>query len=194
MSATKSSHWPHRIANLGWVVLIVAADQLSKLYVFRWLETLGPELDRGCHAGAHPRQLVAGEWLAFQLNLNYGAAWGMFEEHPWLLVLGRCGAVLLLAWLAFFGSGIGRWTRIALLLILGGALGNLLDNLSLQGASGRTFGPVRDFIDFYVPAWEWHFQTFNVADAHISVGAVLLLASGFLSRHRSEPQALTDRT
>jgi lipoprotein signal peptidase len=41
---------------------------------------------------------------------------------------------------------------------------------------------VRDFIDVYFARWDWHFPTFNVADACISVGAVLLLAASFLAR------------
>ena len=54
---------------------------------------------------------------------------------------------------------------ISLWLILGGAIGNLIDRVRIH--------KVVDFIDFYVG--NWHFATFNVADAAISVGAVLLI-------------------
>ncbi|MEO0662199.1 MAG: signal peptidase II, partial [Planctomycetota bacterium] len=83
----------------------------------------------------------------------------------------------------------------ALVLVLAGALGNLYDNLyfephpGLPGfLEGRSYGPVRDFIDVYFAPWDWHFWTFNVADSCISVGAVLLIAAGlFGGAARSAP-------
>jgi len=60
----------------------------------------------------------------------------------------------------------------ALALILGGALGNLIDRLR--------FGQVVDFLDFH--AFGSHWPAFNVADSAITVGAVLLILEGFLGR------------
>lgn len=58
-----------------------------------------------------------------------------------------------------------RWLPLALALVIGGALGNLHDRITL--------GYVVDFIDFY---WgEWHFPAFNIADSAITVGAVMLV-------------------
>ena len=66
---------------------------------------------------------------------------------------------------------------LALALILGGALGNLYDRLSL--------GYVVDFLDFH---WaNWHFAAFNVADMGISVGAALLIIDGLFFQPDSEP-------
>jgi len=59
-----------------------------------------------------------------------------------------------------------------LALILGGAIGNLIDRLS--------FGHVVDFLDFHAMGWHW--PAFNVADSAITVGAVLLIVEGFLHR------------
>ena len=59
-----------------------------------------------------------------------------------------------------------------------------------------TYGAVRDFIDVYTPQWRdtlpWgaHFPTFNVADSCITVGAVLLLLSGFGDSKKDEPEAI----
>ena len=58
-----------------------------------------------------------------------------------------------------------RWFCLALSLILGGALGNLIDRVRL--------GYVIDFLDFYYASW--HFPAFNVADSAITVGAALLI-------------------
>jgi signal peptidase II len=65
-----------------------------------------------------------------------------------------------------------------LALILGGALGNVIDRLR--------FGQVVDFLDFHAAGWHW--PAFNVADSAITVGAVLLILEGFHERRaRSSP-------
>ncbi len=61
-----------------------------------------------------------------------------------------------------------------LALILGGALGNLIDRLHL--------GSVVDFLDFHALGWHW--PAFNVADSGISVGAVLLILEGFVHHEK----------
>jgi signal peptidase II len=74
----------------------------------------------------------------------------------------------------------------ALALIRSGALGTLHDNLRRAPQRAEaSFGAVRDFIDVYFAIWDWHFPTFNVADACITVGAVLLFGASFLG---SEPE------
>ncbi|MEH0069371.1 signal peptidase II [Pannonibacter sp. Pt2-lr] len=67
--------------------------------------------------------------------------------------------------------------RAGFALVVGGALGNIIDRLR-QGA-------VTDFLDFY---WrDWHWPTFNVADIAITLGAVLILAASLPLRRRKEP-------
>ncbi len=63
---------------------------------------------------------------------------------------------------------------LGLALILGGAIGNVIDRLR--------FGHVVDFLDFH--ALGWHFPAFNVADSAISVGAAILVLEGFVHRGR----------
>jgi signal peptidase II len=73
-------------------------------------------------------------------------------------------------------------------LILAGALGNLYDNLFLAApGAAHPFGLVRDFIDVYFRAFDWHFDTFNVADACICVGAAILLLQGLFARRAKAP-------
>ena len=117
--------------------------------------------------------------------LNYGAAFGQLEGIPYLLVGGRCLAVLLLIVLIVRAPRGSRFYLASLVMILAGAIGNLWDNFFIEPTPGgrsvqddRPFYPVRDFIDVYFVGWDWHFPTFNVADSLISVGAVLLLLSG----------------
>jgi signal peptidase II len=90
-------------------------------------------------------------------------------------------AGLALAGIAFYARHVRhdeRLARIGLSLILGGALGNLIDRLRQ--------GYVIDFVDVYFRGW--HFWAFNVADASITIGACLVFLDLLVvSRHASHP-------
>ena len=133
------------------------------------------------------KQLVENSLLVFEsvsllpfLNLtlvyNEGAAFSFLSDQGgwqrWLFVL-LAGAVtlVLLFWLRRLRN-TELWLAVALSLIIGGAVGNLLDRL--------LFGHVIDFIDIYYRQWHW--PAFNVADSAISVGVVLILIDGFFGR------------
>jgi signal peptidase II len=118
---------------------------------------------------------------------NTGAAFGFLAdaEAGWrvffLVVLSALVLVLVAALLWHEHSRYGpnsRWSRIALALILGGALGNLFDRI--------LHGRVTDFLQVFIGSYEW--PSFNVADAAISTGAVLLLLDLWTSRHKA-PEA-----
>ena len=177
---------------LAVVAVLVALDLWSKSAVFEWLGGYPAGMAADRHG--HPRYPLLGEWLGLFLSYNPGMAWGVTALPPWLLVGGRVAASVFLLVLVLrgpSGPGVARSARVmtaALILILAGALGNLHDNLFLEPrGEGARFGEVRDFIDVYFTAWDWHFPTFNVADACISVGAVLLFAVSFFGP-RPEPQ------
>jgi signal peptidase II len=97
--------------------------------------------------------------------LNNGGEWA-----PWLLtVLAVAIGVGLLVWLWRARS---IWVAVALGMILGGAVGNVIDRLR--------FGAVTDFLDAH---WgELHWPAFNLADSAISVGVVILLADALIGR------------
>lgn len=163
------------------VALLVALDLWSKSAVFAWLaeQPAGMVLDRHHHL----RYPIVGEWLTFFRSWNPGMAWGFDGLPSWLLVGGRVAAVGFLAWILARTPATRRVLGWSLTLILAGALGNLHDNLFLEPRDAALrFGEVRDFIDVYfdgIGKRGWHFPTFNVADACISVGAVLLFVSSF---------------
>jgi len=175
------------------VVALIALDLWSKSAVFAWLEGGSAELVYDRHG--HERVPLIGDWLTFMTNRNYGAAFGQLDQIPYVLVSGRIIAALVLAWLIVRAPRGQRVYLTSLVLILSGALGNLYDNLfkPLTPAPDKVFGPVRDFIDvyFYVEAWnlDWHFPTFNVADSCITVGACLLLVSGFFGGSKDKAEA-----
>ncbi len=193
----KPAVWRHFVA-LFVVAALVGVDLYSKASVMPWLEarmvrfadfhggfpTPEPALQIDSHG--HPRHPVVGNWLAAMHNLNYGAAFGQGRGFQMVLVPGRCIAVLVLGWLILRAPRKRRLYLSALVLVMAGALGNLYDNLFYKPHivdPDKPFGPVRDFIDVYFEFGEkdWHFATFNVADACISVGVVLLLISTFLA-------------
>ena len=99
---------------------------------------------------------------------NTGAAFSLFNTQPgwqreFFIAVSSIASVVILTLLR---RGYGNTlTRFALSLILGGALGNLLDRL--------THGYVIDFLSFHIGAYAW--PAFNIADSAISIGAVLLL-------------------
>jgi signal peptidase II len=122
-------------------------------------------------------------WLSLTRVHNTGAAFGMLNgaDFPFktaVLMLIAGGALGGVAWYAASLPEGNRIARAGIAGVLGGAIGNLIDR--------ATAGYVLDFVDAY---WgTWHFWAFNVADAAISVGVVLMLldvALDFLGYRRA---------
>jgi signal peptidase II len=135
---------------------IVVLDQITKALVLERL-SLGV-----------PVPIVEG-LLSLTLVLNPGLAFGLLGGVPsaWRWVVAALSLVAL-AVLARVGLRVlpdGGWAgRLAIGLIFGGAVGNLVDR--------ARFGAVVDFVDVYWRGWHW--PAFNVADSAISVGVALL--------------------
>jgi len=111
--------------------------------------------------------------LAPLLNLtlvyNKGAAFGFLStasgwQNLFFIGVALVATVVILYLLRRMGTK-DRFLAVALALILGGAIGNLIDRL--------LYGHVVDFVDVYYGAWHW--PAFNVADSAITVGAVLIV-------------------
>ena len=109
--------------------------------------------------------LVYNKGAAFSFLSNAGGWQRMF------FIVITCAAILVLMWLIakHESEKLFRW---GLTLILGGAIGNLIDRVA--------YGHVIDFLDFHFAGW--HFWAFNVADSAISVGAALLIVDSFRPR------------
>lgn len=202
-SAPRRPGWKRHAFLFAVVVSLVAFDLWTKGAVFGWLDSAEGAAEVGRSESGQPRYRILGrEWLGFMLNLNYGAAFGQGSNSQGILVGGRCLAALFLSVLIVRTPAGQRVYLASMVLILAGALGNLYDNLfyeahpGLSGyVEGRRFGPVRDFIDVYFTGWDWHFPTFNVADSCITVGAALLLLSGFFGGSGQEaPKETGEKT
>jgi signal peptidase II len=142
---------------LPWVALaalVVLVDQLTKISVERWFD----------YGDVHA---VTG-FFNLVLTYNQGAAFSFLASASgWqkylLIVVGIAASLFILWMLARHGSQ--RLFATALALILGGAIGNLIDRFA--------YGHVIDFLDFHVRGWHW--PAFNVADSAIVGGAGLLI-------------------
>jgi signal peptidase II len=156
-----------------WVALaIVAADQATKALVVAWLPL---------HAS---HEVVPGLFDLTHVR-NTGAAFGMLNaiDFPFKSAVMTTVAFVALLAIAIYAGRVGSETWIArsgLALVLGGAVGNLIDRARQ--------GYVVDFVDLY---WRgWHFWAFNVADAAITVGAAALILDMIGSGRRHVSQAV----
>jgi len=143
-----------RVLALGGGVVVL--DQLVKAVV---LSHLAP----GTHI-----DIVEG-FVTLTLVMNPGLAFGLLGGVPtgwrWVVALLSLAALVVLARVALrVLPGGSRLDHVAIGLIFGGAIGNLIDRLR--------FGAVVDFVDVHVRGYHW--PAFNVADSAISVGVVLL--------------------
>jgi len=187
---------PHRsrawiVGGFALVLLLVLLDQWSK-GLYAWVEGGHAEMARDCHPG-HSRHLLAGEWLSLMTSCNSGAAFGRFDAFPRILVGGRVLAVVVLSiWLLRIDTR-QRGVLSAMVLVLAGALGNVIDNLWTGCGSGGAPHGVRDFVNVWFEpllGWDYHFPSFNVADSCISVGAVLWILTGFFHAREDQPSEI----
>ena len=169
MSGTEPAGRPPALRS-GWlwlplVVIVIAADQLSKAWIvahiaYGGIRTLLPVLD-------------------ITLRYNRGAAWSMLDDasgwQRWLFSgLAVVVGAGLLYWLRRIDGRTQLLLALSLSLILAGALGNLIDRL----VGGQV-------VDFILAHWnDAQFPAFNVADSAITVGAALMLLDAFTDGRR----------
>jgi len=157
MAATRTS--PPRFVWLGAMMAVIAiiADQLVK----NWL-LLGPMKEPQVFELTSFFNVVS----AWNKGVSFSLLWMPSAFGPWIL---SAVAVLISLGLAVWLTRVSqRLTALGIGLVIGGALGNVIDRIR--------FGAVFDFLDFYVGNWHW--PAFNVADSCITVGVVLLLWDG----------------
>jgi signal peptidase II len=141
---------------LGIAAVVVIADQLTKAWLTSMLAP-GERLE------------IVGDLLRFVHGQNSGALFGLFRDQALLFAIVSIGVVGLIVW--YHGSS-GRNTllSLALGLLLGGAIGNMIDRFR--------FGYVIDWVDAGIG--DLRFYTFNVADSAITGAILLLILLAFL--------------
>jgi len=138
-------------------LVVVALDQVTKLMA---LQAFEPGEIRPVFDG----------FFNLTLAFNRGVAFGLFADYAdgvrhLLLGVSACGALAAVGYFFVREYAHDVIGRSALVLILGGAVGNIIDRVRL--------GMVVDFLDFYLG--EYHWPAFNVADSAICVGVFVLL-------------------
>jgi len=155
-----------KISRIRWssvlpiALLATVADQVSKLAILRSLQ---------------PGENVAviSDFFNLTLALNRGAAFGFLANVPdgtrqLLLGLATLIALTAVAYFLVHENYSNKIAQISLALVIGGAIGNVIDRVRL--------GHVVDFLDFYYK--DFHYPAFNIADSCICVGVVLLFFMG----------------
>jgi signal peptidase II len=143
-----------------FAILVLAVDLVSKSVAFD-------------HAETGRIIWVFGRWFGIAEAWNTGVTGGMGKGVPPILLTLSAGVLAAgVALYMRYGKKVARFHLVGLALILGGALGNLYDRIA--------FGAVRDFIDVWFRldwgfSWLHHWPTFNVADAAIVTGVLILL-------------------
>jgi len=152
---------------LLWIsLLVLVLDQATKI----WIQDVFQPYE----------SLEVLPFFNLVLAFNTGAAFSFLSDsggwQRWFFIgLALLVSVVLVLWLRKLGDDERR-TGWGLALVLGGAVGNVIDRIWL--------GHVVDFLDFY---WaDYHWPAFNVADMAITCGVVLLLIDGFLPRKSAD--------
>ncbi len=158
--------WNRRFGGLALAALVFGLDQLVK-----WLVTVPLAIDS---PGDYLELLP---FFDLRWTPNFGISLGLFEaqsvEMRWMLVFGTAAiAVIVLLWML---RERAKGDIFGLALILGGALGNILDRV--------LYGYVIDYADLHIGEFR-PFMIFNVADAAITIGVLIILARSFFLRDK----------
>ena len=153
---------------LSVAAAVVVLDQLSKWWIR--VVVMDP-----------PRDIPITPFFNIVYARNTGVSFSLLRlDSPLGQALLSAGALAIVAGLLVWMRRLDRpWPAVALGLIVGGAIGNVIDRLRL--------GFVFDFLDFY---WSgYHFAAFNLADSAITVGVAMLLIDGLFGRAGSAKKA-----
>ena len=160
------------LAMLAVIVLVIILDQVSKHWIVSYFQI----------PGLRPPVSILGQVLTLDYTQNTGVAFSLFQgQNIKFLLIGL--AILVIAYLYWrFRDDGSLLLKLCFGLVLGGAIGNLLDRF--------TNGYVVDFIHFQIPgSFDW--PVFNLADSSICVGVALIAFLLFFDSWRDRPAALS---
>ncbi|MEM7071556.1 MAG: signal peptidase II, partial [Pseudomonadota bacterium] len=145
-----------QIRALGLAVFLLLCDQISKWIVIDFFTNHYDQT-----------RLVLTPFLNLVIVYNRGISFGLFHNSPplieWLLFILIIAMILVI--LRWFYRAQTDIERFALAMVLGGAVGNIIDRIFRYG--------VVDFIDFHL--FYWHWPAFNLADSLIVIGAIIII-------------------
>ena len=155
-------------------VLVIALDQLSKWWVVEKLFRPDGVTETPFYSMA---RIDIAPVFDLVMTWNRGVSFGIFNQPgEWNgLALSGAAAVIVVMLIAWMSHAQSRMVALALGLVVGGAVGNVIDRLR--------FGAVADFLDVHLHAWHW--PAFNLADSGITVGAIILVLDSLFTRRTS---------
>ena len=156
----------------GFALLIFIVDQLSKWFI------IGP-LNLEAVQNIQLLPFFDFTWVENR-GISLGIAQAQNETHRWILVAVTAAIAVGVAW--WIRKEEARGDQLALAMVLGGALGNIVDR--------TRYGYVVDFLDLHFGTFR-PFYVFNVGDAAISIGVVILLLRAFLIREKA-PEGMNE--
>ncbi len=147
------------LSNFFLILAIFLLDRISKIYV----------IDQSKKSLSN--NLFLSDYLNISLMWNEGIAFGLFAFDESFFYNFITILIIMVIIIVFFMILKNKgYKKYSLILILGGALGNLYDRIF--------FGAVPDFIDFHIGDFHWF--VFNVADIFISIGVIIMILSEFM--------------
>lgn len=171
------------------IVLVILADQLSKWAVTeKVIRPMGEHASFGFFSwlAAAPERLPPARieivpFFNIVMVWNEGVSFGLFNnlDVPIPVLLSAFSLLFSLAFVIWMLRTQSCATALSLALIVGGALGNVIDRLR--------FGAVVDFLDFYIGAWHW--PAFNLADSCIVLGVLGLIVYSLFFEKRPSSEA-----
>lgn len=162
------------------IPLVVILDQVSKAMILA--EPRFNAMDCFDRVAPCGKILVPGP-MDLSMVWNRGMSYGLFQSEGFMRwVLAGLMAAIAIGFFVWLLRAEGRWLKASLALVIGGAIGNLIDRVR--------FGAVVDFIDVNELTFGYFPWVFNVADAAITVGAILLFVDQFLLSRPKQANSL----
>ncbi|MFC4409282.1 signal peptidase II [Chungangia koreensis] len=138
----------------GIAAIIVILDQWTKWLVVQQME-IGERVS------------IVEPYIALLSHRNKGAAWGMLEGQMWLFYIVTAAVVVGILYYFHTHGKDQPLLKVSLMVLLGGAVGNFIDRLLR--------GEVVDFVDILIPVVNYDFPIFNVADAALTIGVIMMI-------------------
>lgn len=141
-------------------LLVIIADQISKWAIVKYMDL-------------YESIPIIDGWLHITSRRNRGAAFSMLQDQRLFFIILTLIVVIILIYFIYKIYKEYKYVTFALALILGGAIGNLIDRIR--------FGEVIDFIDLQII----NFAVFNIADSAVVIGTILLLIHMFFAKENN---------
>jgi len=151
----------------GLAAFVVLLDQWTK-----WLIVKNMEYGE--------RIALLDPWFGILSHRNRGAAWGMLEGQMWLFSIVTVAVICAIVYFYHKEAKGKPIFQVGLMLLLGGAIGNFIDRLFR--------GEVVDFVDVLIPIIKYDFPIFNVADAALTIGVVILMIGLIMEDKKEKKQ------